>query len=257
MTEEYYVYAYLREDGTPYYIGKGRGDRAYKHRTKGTKRPKDIQRIRIMYDNLTESDAFNREIELITKYGRKDLNTGILLNRTNGGEGASGAIIKDRKCSPEAKKRISEYQKGKKHKDSTKEKMSEIHKKRWSSMNNNDKEKIFKKISDSNSGVIRTKEHKDKLSEWFTGSIYINNGVENKRIKPSDNIPDDWVKGRLSYKTKRILSEETKKKIGDSNRGKLIGKVPWNKGKTSVKKCNNVQKSVVTDLLEGCQEPVR
>jgi hypothetical protein len=125
MTEEYYVYAYLREDGTPYYIGKGKSDRAYKHRTKGTKRPKDIQRIRIMYDNLTESDAFNREIELITKYGRKDLNTGILLNRTNGGEGASGAIIKDRKSSPETKKRISEYQKGKKHKDSTKEKMSD------------------------------------------------------------------------------------------------------------------------------------
>jgi hypothetical protein len=82
----FYVYAYLREDGTPYYIGKGKAKRAWR---KGS--PTE-ERVNILESMLSEEDAFALEIKLITKYGRKDLQSGVLNNRTNGGEGCSGSI---------------------------------------------------------------------------------------------------------------------------------------------------------------------
>jgi len=90
----FYVYTYLREDGSPYYVGKGSGDRAYKKwNKKDIKPPKDQTRIIIVEDNLDEQSAFDLEIKLIAQYGRKDLGTGILHNKTNGGEGSSGHKI--------------------------------------------------------------------------------------------------------------------------------------------------------------------
>jgi hypothetical protein len=107
---EYYTYAYLREDRTPYYIGKGKGNRAYR---KGNRvfSPPPKNRIILLKQNLIEEEAFRHEIYMIAVFGRKDLGTGILHNRTNGGDGVSGAKLPK---TEEHKKKISNSYIGKK-----------------------------------------------------------------------------------------------------------------------------------------------
>ncbi len=82
----FYTYIWLRKNGTPYYVGKGKGDRAFTNKGHGVRRPKDIVRILVQHW-ADEAQAYEMEKWWIAFWGRKDNGTGILRNRTDGGEG--------------------------------------------------------------------------------------------------------------------------------------------------------------------------
>lgn len=189
---DYYVYAYLRDDGTPYYIGKGQRNRAWaKGKTEVTKPGKN--RIAIVESRLTATGALAIERRLIRWYGRIDQGTGILRNRTNGGDGGAGA------------------QPGNTLSDETKQKISAAHKgKTRSPMSEESKKKLAESMKGKNTGKIRTDEQKAAQSMRQTG-----------RSKPpcSEETKQKLRKANLGKK-RGPISEEHRRRLGDIHRGK-------------------------------------
>ncbi len=204
----FYTYAYLREDKTPYYIGKGKEDRIYS-KQKNIKPPKDKSRVIYLKQNLTEEEAFKHEIYMIDVFGRKDLGTGILHNRTGGGDGTSGRIT-----SEETRKRISEANKN--PSEETRKKMSEA--------NKNPSEETRRKLSESRKKRIISEETRKKKGEAHKNRIFSEEQI--KKLSEAN-------KGNTNSLGK-TRSDETKRKIGDANKGRKW----WNDG------CGNYKRMI-------------
>ena len=234
---EFYVYEHIRLDNnTCFYVGKGKGDRIdeldrNKHHDNISNKHGHVAVM--IKDNLTEDEAFELERERIEYYvftlgygidieGYENReNNEFLTNMTFGGEGVSGI-----KLSEEAKRKISEKNKGKKLSDETKRKMSKSFKGRKLSEETRKKmseskkgnvpwnkgkqlsEEYKKKLSESHKGIQLSEEHKKNLSESLKGKHH----SEEAKLKISESL-----KGRHR-------SEEVKQKISESRKGKQTGK---------------------------------
>jgi hypothetical protein len=198
--KRFYTYAYLREDRTPYYIGKGSGRRYYSRKKTDIKPPKDKTRVILLKQNLTEEEAFKHEIYMISVFGRKDIGTGILHNKSDGGEGPSN-------FSEEALKKISEASKNRIYSEKTRRKKSKSMTGKFHS------EETKKKIRESKKNI--SKETREKISKCGKGRLHTEETKE--KIRQAN------IGKKLSEETKRkmknkILSEEHRNTISNLQR---------------------------------------
>ena len=200
----YYTYLWLREDGTPYYVGKGSGDRAFvEHwrRSKTVLHPPIKERI-VIYPAVSEADAFETEIALIWYYGRKDLGTGCLRNMSNGGD-------QPPRPTPAAIEKIRITRTGQKH----------------------SAESIAKMMGCQNAlGHVVSAEAREKISVAKTGNTYASGTRSAEfrakmKILSAGNTNSLGYKHRIESKAKmraaklgRVLSPETKARMSASQK---------------------------------------
>jgi hypothetical protein len=122
MENNYYVYGHIRKDnGKLFYIGKGRGKRAYdlfRNKDWFNVIKETEYEVRILCDGLSNDRAFRIERAYIKQFGLKNL-----VNKVVGGAGGSthteetrakiSASHKGRKLSEEHKAKISKAMKSK------------------------------------------------------------------------------------------------------------------------------------------------
>lgn len=214
MKNNVYVYIYLdpRKPGEykygkyifgfePIYVGKGKGWRINDHinyvksnkpRTRNRLKFNKIRKIldsgyepiaMKIANNLSDSDAYNLERELISLIGRIDLETGPLTNLTDGGEGECGY-----KFTEDQRAHLSQAHTGKRLTKEHKRNIGLAVKRRW-----------------------ENEEYRELMSSVHTGKKMSKSSIEKRVNTYKLNGGGKWMIGRS-------LPESTKKKMSESAR---------------------------------------
>jgi len=148
-----------------------------------------MQKIVIVASGLNDIGALAIERRLIRWYGRIDLGTSILRNKTAGGDGSAGTIM-----SKETKLKMSAANKGKPKPmgfgDKVRAKVSGELNPRFGKTGTRLGVKETKEQCQAKSARYLTAPHP------MTGSFWINNGFTNKKMSAESTIPDGGHKGR-------------------------------------------------------------
>lgn len=209
----YYVYQYLRSkdseiapSGTPYYVGKGKNKRAWKKGLHEVHPPTDSSNIVLIAENLSESQAFELEKQLIAEFGRVDLGTGILRNKTAGGLGGAGTVKSD-ETKNKIRNSLTNSEVPRKHSKETRAKMSASRTKA------NRSPETLAKMAASLTGRTLSEEHKAKISAATKGKPKknpVSEETRNKFRRPQSVETRNKISAALKG---RKLSEEHKAKI--------------------------------------------
>lgn len=155
---DFYVYLHLRaDDGVPFYVGKGRNNRAWFKHGRNSHWNHIVEKhgliVEILKDSMSESDALEFEKATILTLGR-----GFLCNYTDGGDGMSGHV---KSVETLAKLRASLL--GRRHSKKTKALIGAKSKGRYVS------EETRRKLSEANLGIKPSDETLAKRSAALTG----------------------------------------------------------------------------------------
>ena len=156
---QFYTYLWLREDGSPYYAGKGKGRRAFFRHNHYVNPPRERSRI-ILQEWPSEELAFEGEKMLIAYYGRIDQGTGCLRNLTDGGDGPAGL-----QHTQETRKAMSAAHLGHATLPETRRKIGDAQRGKPRNLGHEVSPETRRKISNANRGRTFTEEHRRKLSE--------------------------------------------------------------------------------------------